>query len=243
MIQSFLLPYRALPQLWSAELRPFVLLPLLINILLFSLGIWAAGHYFDGFLDWMVPPDSWYSFLRWLLWPLFALGWGLTVFYGFTITANLIGAPFNGQLAARAQAQLSGSPPPEQPPVGLAAIPGVLLTETGKLWYLVSRAVPVLLLFLIPGINVVALPLWLALGCWFMAIEYGDYPLANNGIEGKAQRTRLAMRRLDSLAFGAGITTMMLIPGLNFVAMPAGVVGATRLWLDRLSRVQAPADR
>jgi CysZ protein len=243
MIQSFLLPYRALPKLWLAELRPFVLLPLLINLVMFVLGIWAASHYFDVFLDWMVPPDSWYSFARWLLWPLYAVAWGVVVFYGFTVTANLIGAPFNGQLAARAEALLEGRPPPQQPPQGLSAIPATLLTETGKLWYLLSRSVPVLLLFFIPGVNVIALPLWLVLGCWFLAIEYGDYPLANNGIEGKAQRTTLAASRLDALAFGAGVTTMMLIPGLNFLAMPAGVVGATGLWLDRLRKAQPPAAR
>lgn len=243
MIQSFLLPYRALPQLLNPQLRPFVLLPLLINILLFSLGIWTAGHYFEAFLDWMVPPDAWWSFARWLLWPLFALAWGMTVFYGFTITANLIGAPFNGQLAARAEQLFSGNPPPQQPPAGLAAILPAIAAETGKLWYLVSRAVPLLLLFLIPGINVIALPLWIALGCWFLALEYGDYPLANHGIEGRQQRVRLAERRLDALAFGAGLTTMMLIPGLNFLAMPAGVVGATRLWLERLGGNQPPAAR
>jgi CysZ protein len=244
MIEAFLLPYRALPQLWQTQLRPFVLLPLLINIVLFSIGIWAAGHYFGGFLDWMVPPDSWWSFLRWLLWPLFALAWGMAVFYGFTITANLIGAPFNGVLSARAEQLLSGHPPPQQPPQGMAAILPTILSETGKLWYLVSRAVPILLLFLVPGINIIALPLWIALGCWFLAIEYGDYPLANHGIEGKAQRSKLAERRLDALAFGAGLTTMMLIPGLNFLAMPAGVVGATRLWNERYQgKVQAPPAR
>jgi len=236
MLTSFLLPYQALPVLFRTQLRRYVLVPLLINILLFALGIWAAGHYFEAFLDYMLPRDSWLDFLRFLLWPLFALAWGLAILYLFTITANLIGAPFNGLLAARAELLLSGSEPPNMPAQGLAAIPLVIASETGKLWYLFSRAVPVLLLFLIPGLNVLAPPLWLALGCWFLALEYGDYPLANHGIEnGRAQRERLKTRRLDALAFGAGVLTMTLIPGLNFLAMPAGVVGATRLWLERLA--------
>lgn len=234
MLHAFLLPFQAISRLFSPGLRRFVWLPLLINILLFALGIWAAVHYFEAFLDWMLPPDSWLAVLRWLLWPLFAAAWGLLVFYGFTITANLIGAPFNGLLAAHAERLITGRAPPELPATGLAAITGALASEIGKLWYLLSRALPILVLFLIPGINIIALPLWLALGCWFLALEYADYPMANHGVEGSAQRDRLKARRLDALAFGAGVMTMTLIPGLNFLAMPAGVVGATRLWLERV---------
>lgn len=235
MLTAFLLPFRAIPLLTQRSLRRFVLLPLAINVVLFVLAIWAATHYFDTFLDFVLPPGSWLDYLRWLLWPLFALAWLIAVFYGFTITANLIGAPFNGVLAARAEHLITGSMPPEPPPQGLAVVLPVLKSELGKLWYLVSRAIPVLILFLIPGLNVLALPLWLALGCWFLALEYGDYPLANHGIEGAAQRQALQRRRLDSLAFGAGIMVMTLIPGLNFLAMPAGVVGATQLWLHKLA--------
>ena len=235
MLSAFLMPYQALSLLLRPALRRFVLLPLTVNILLFALGIWAAVHYFDVYLNYVLPPDSWLSYLRFLLWPLFTLAWILAVFYGFTITANLIGAPFNGLLAAHTEQLLTGNPPPQSPPQGLKAIPMVLKSEGGKLWYLVSRAIPVLMLFLIPGVNLIALPLWLALGCWFLALEYGDYPLANHGVEGREQLTALKARRLDALAFGAGVMTMTLIPGLNFLAMPAGVIGATRLWLERLA--------
>jgi CysZ protein len=235
MLTAFLMPFQALPMLTQRALRPFVLLPVAINILLFALAIWAATHYFEAFLTYIFPPDSWLEYLRWLLWPLFALAWFVAVFYGFTVTANLIGAPFNGVLAARAEELMTGRLPPEQPAQGLAAIIPVLKSELGKLWYLASRAVPILLLFLIPGLNILALPLWLALGCWFLALEYGDYPMANHGIEGADQRQALKAGRLDSLAFGAGVMVMTLIPGLNFLAMPAGVIGATRLWTARLA--------
>jgi CysZ protein len=235
MLTAFLMPFRAVPTLMHPGLRRFVLVPVVINILLFALAIWAASHYFEAFLNFMLPADSWLEYLRWLLWPLFALAWLIAVFYGFTITANLIGAPFNGVLAARAELLLTGKLPPEQPPEGLAVVIPVIKSELGKLWYLVSRAIPVLILFLIPGVNVLALPLWLALGCWFLALEYGDYPLANHGIEGSAQRQALKAKRLDSLAFGAGVMVMTLVPGLNFLAMPAGVVGATRLWQEKLT--------
>lgn len=245
MLHAYLLPFQAIRLLFQPGLRRFVWAPVLINIGLFAVGIWAAVHYFEGFLAWVLPADSWLDFLRWLLWPLFAAAWAVVVFYGFTITANLIGAPFNGLLSARAELMFTGAAPPETPTSGLAAVTGAIASEAGKLWYLASRALPILVLFLIPGINILALPLWLALGCWFMALEYTDYPMANHGVEGRQQRERLKTRRLHALAFGAGVMTMTLIPGLNFLAMPAGVVGATRLWLERIKPAadQPPARR
>lgn len=234
MLHAFLFPYQAVLLIFRPGLRRFVWWPLLINIALFAFGVWAAVTYFDAVLDMLLPPDSGWSFLRWLIWPIFAAAWSVLVFYGFTITANLIGAPFNGVLSAQAEHFFTGNPPPNQPTAGLAAIPGALAGEAGKLWYLISRALPILILFFIPGINLLALPLWLLLGCWFMVLEYADYPMANHGIEGAQQRSILKARRLDALAFGAGVMTMTMIPGLNFLAMPAAVVGATRLWLERV---------
>lgn len=234
MLHAFLLPYQALSVIFHVRLRRFVLIPLVISVLLFSLAIWATVVYFDDVLNVFLPAGGWLEWLRWLLWPLFAVVWAVTVFYGFTLSANLVGAPFNGELAARAEEVLYGTRPPEAPTGSVwAALPGVLASEAGKLWYLLSRALPILVLFLIPGINLIALPLWLALGCWFLALEYADYPLANHGIEGRAQRQVLTRQRLAALAFGAGVMTMALIPGLNLLAMPAAVVGATRLGRDR----------
>lgn len=235
MLHAFLFPFQALPALLHPSLRRFVWIPVLINIVLFAIGIWATLYYFEGVLDTLLPPDSWLDYFRWLLWPLFALIWVVAVFYGFTVTANLVGAPFNGLLSAKAELLLTGHPPPQTPDAGASAIPAALLSEAGKLWYLASRALPILVLFLIPGLNLLAIPLWLLLGCWFLTLEYADYPMANHGIEGKAQREALKKRRLDVMAFGAGVMTMTMIPGLNFLAMPAAVIGATRLWQERFN--------
>ena len=54
-------------------LRRFVLIPLLVNIVIFSLLIWFGIGQFEMLLDWLLPEDRWWSFLSWLLWPLFAI--------------------------------------------------------------------------------------------------------------------------------------------------------------------------
>ena len=91
-----------------------------------------------------------------------------------------------------------------------------------------------MILFLIPGLNVLVGIAWVLFGFWFLAVEYADYPMGNHALRPRNQRERLRRRRLKSLGFGAGVTVMMLIPGLQFAAMPAAVAGATRLWIDDL---------
>ena len=93
-----------------------------------------------------------------------------------------------------------------------------------------------MVLFLIPGLNILVSIGWLLFGLWFLAIEYADYPMGNHALRPAEQRTKLRRSRLKALAFGAGVTVMMLIPVLQFAAMPAAVAGATRFWVDDLRR-------
>jgi CysZ protein len=84
---------------------------------------------------------------------------------------------------------------------------------------------------------VVAVPfLWLLFSAWFLALEYGDYPMANHGLSFAEQRQRLRQTRFTALAFGGGLTLLMMVPILNFVAMPAAVAGATVFWKERLAQ-------
>ena len=68
-----------------------------------------------------------------------------------------------------------------------------------------------------------------------LALEYGDYPMSNEGIDFAAQRSRMKARRSLAIGFGAGILVMTLVPVLNFLSMPAGVVGATLMWSKELA--------
>ena len=236
-VSGFFLPFQGLRLVFSPGLRRFVLIPLLANITVFGALAYFGALYFDAFMDQWLPTQSWLAFLRWLLWVLFAFAYALALFFGFTLIANLIAAPFNGLLAARIEEKLTGQRPPEDEQSLLRSALPAFAAETGKILYFVSRAIPLLLLFLIPGINVVASIIWLVFGLWFLAVEYGDYPMANHAIAPARQRGLLRKKRFKSLAFGAGITVMMLIPVLQFAAMPAAVAGATRLWVDDLQNV------
>ena len=233
-ISGFFLPFQGARIIFSPGLRRFVAIPLLLNILIFAALAYFAGAYFDDFMDRWLPSQSWLEFLRWMLWLLFAVAYALALFYGFTMIANLIAAPFTGILAARVEEKLTGTRPAEADESLLKAVGPAIVGELGKILYFATRAIPLLLLFFVPGLNILVSVGWVIFGLWFLAIEYADYPMGNHAVRPKAQREHLRQRRFKSLAFGAGVTVMMLIPILQFAAMPAAVAGATRLWVDDL---------
>ncbi|MCB1801436.1 MAG: sulfate transporter CysZ [Gammaproteobacteria bacterium] len=233
-ISGFLLPFAGLRLIFSPGLRRYVVVPLTLNLVIFAALAYVGGSYFDQFMDRWLPTQEWLEFLRWLLWLLFAAAYALTFFYGFTLVANLIASPFNAMLAARVEEKLTGERPADADESLLKAVVPAITGEIGKIIYLVSRALPLLLLFLVPGLNILVSVGWLLFGFWFLTIEYADYPMGNHALRASQQRAQLRRRRFKSLAFGAGVTVMMLIPLVQFAAMPAAVAGATRFWVDDL---------
>lgn len=215
-------------------IRRYVLVPFLINLVLFGSAIGFGYAQFSNLLDWMLP--SWLDWARWILWPVFAITVLIVVFYTFTLVANLIGAPFNALLAEKLEASLTGRPLAETKGVSghLANVGTALGNELRKLLYLAVWIIPLLILFLIPGVNAAAPFAWMAFSAWMLALEYADYPMGNHDMRFKDERGVLRQHRWMALGFGAGILLMTLVPVLNFLAMPVGVAGATAMWVERL---------
>ncbi len=223
-------------------IRPYALIPLLINSILFSLVIWYGVDRFEVLLDWLLP--SWLDWARYLLWPLFVILTLLIVFYTFTLIANLIGAPFNALLAEKLEAKLTGQALPEFKGYWylLKSINTAIFNELKKLLYLAAWILPLLLLFVIPGVNLIAPFAWFIFSAWMLAIEYADYPMGNYDMKFTDERRLLKQNRPLALGFGGAMMLMTSIPILNFIAMPVGVAGATALWVERL-RKQAIDDQ
>jgi CysZ protein len=205
--------------------------------------IYAGVATFDGFVGWMearVP--SWLHWLEWLLWPLFVLTLLVLVFYSFGLVANLIAAPFNALLAEKVELHLTGRPLSAGGGLAKAMreLVPTLVDEVRKVMYSLLWAVPFLILFLIPGVNLAAPVLWFLYTAWMLALQYVDYPMGNHGFKFSAMRSALRKRRLLGLGFGAAAAGMTLVPVLNFIVMPSAVAGATALWVGEL-RGDSPA--
>lgn len=218
----------------SPGLRLFVLLPLTINLILFVALIGFAVRQFSGWLDSLMGSlPGWLSFLDFLLWPLFVVLLLLMVFFTFTLLANIIAAPFNGFLAEKVEVVVRGEDtfPPFSWNELLAMVPRTLKRELRKLSYFLPRAIGLLILSLIPGLNLIATPLWLLFGVWMMAVQYIDYPCDNNKVSWDDMLAWLRAKRWQSLGFGGITYVALLIPFVNILMMPAAVAGATLFWV------------
>ena len=106
-----------------------------------------------------------------------------------------------------------------------------ILSELHKLIYFVIRAIPLLLLLLIPGINIFASVLWLLFSAWMLCIQYMDFPMSNHHLFFKQQRARMRKRPMLAWSFGGLGLLMLMTPVLNFLVMPVSVAGATAMWV------------
>ncbi len=218
----------------SPGLRLFVLLPLTINLILFVALIGFAVRQFSGWLDSLMGSlPGWLSFLDFLLWPLLVVLLLMMVFFTFTLLANIIAAPFNGFLAEKVEVVVRGEDtfPPFSWNELLAMVPRTLKRELRKLSYFLPRAIGLLILSLIPGLNLIATPLWLLFGVWMMAVQYIDYPCDNNKVSWDDMLAWLRAKRWQSLGFGGITYVALLIPFVNILMMPAAVAGATLFWV------------
>lgn len=225
--------------IFTSGLRRFVILPLLINILVFSVSIWVLVQQFTPLVDsWVSYLPSWLSWLEGLVWLVFAIAAVLLIFYTFALLANLIASPFNALLAEAVEKHLTGQPLPTNGTLFTVVkdFPAAMFDELRKLLYFLLRAAPLLVLFWIPLVNLAAPFLWLLFSAWMMTVQYCDYPMGNHNIRFKEQRSLLGRKKLLSLGFGSVTLLGTMIPVINFLIMPAAVAGATALWVNNLKQ-------
>ena len=74
--------------------KRYVVIPLLINTLLFASVIGFGSVRLGALIDRFIPAG--WEWLGWIVWPVFLIVVLALVFFGFTALANLVGAPFNG---------------------------------------------------------------------------------------------------------------------------------------------------
>ena len=222
-------------------LRRFVLMPMLINIIIFTLLIWFSIGQYENLLEWILPKGEswWLEILRPILWVLFAAAEVLFLFFSFTVAANLIGSPFNGFLSEKVEVYLIGGAV-QSSPTGLirslSEIVSSFFNELRKLVYFILIGSFVLITSFIPVLNIISPFFWLIFTAWMLAFEYLSYPMENHRLVLKQVRGHLAENRLSSLSFGFAVMGATLIPLINFFVMPAAVAGATSFCVEQWAK-------
>lgn len=246
MLQGTTYLIRGFKMLGQPGIRLFVIIPLIINCLIFalfiSLGVSYFSHWIDQLMAWL-PAWEWLDFLRWLLWPLvITLLLSITT-YAFSMAANFIAAPFNGLLAEKVEELISGKEVNANETVidAIKDAPRSIGKEVQKLVYYFPRALlasilSLVFMFIFPPLVTI---IWFVLGAWMMAIQYCDYPMDNHRMSLAQVRALIGTTKLNSFGFGAAVMFGTMIPVVNFIVMPAAVCGATIYWVEMLSEVEA----
>jgi len=212
--------------------RRYVLAPLLVSAILFTTLLWFGFTEFGAAVDSLMPalPD-WLQWLGWLLLPLAFMAALALALLLCVLAVTLVTAPFTAPLAAAIERHLQD---PARKSGGLAPDSsfwaGTLHAvgdELRKLGYFATRALPLVVLSVVPGINILAPPLWLVFSAWMLALEYTEIPLARHGMSIAAARRVVAGRRMTAFGFGLGVLGLTLLPGLQLLTIPAAVAGAT----------------
>jgi len=228
---------RGLALIFTPGVRRYVMLPTLINLVLFSILIYFGISWFDVLINKLVPSgDSWWTGLaQIILFMLFGSAILMAMFFSFTLITNLVGAPFNGLLAQRIEEKLTGQVLAN--PSSLLQVvkdfgPAVL-GELQKYVYFLFIAFLLMIVFFIPGPNLILGPLgWIIFGSWMLTLEYVAYPMGNHNKAFKEVRGALRSYRMMGLGFGLATMAATMVPIVNFIVMPAAVAGATAMWVE-----------
>ena len=236
---AFLGQHRAL---WK-----WAVLPAAINIVVFAVAFAVFLVFYPdlyslatGFLS-LDPPQIWYAWL-WVA-PLRLIAWVIgmlllvtalvVLFLAFLILGTAIAAPFLDVLAQRVEEIVTGQVPEEQTTLfgALRSIGTSIVIELRKLGFFLAVQIVLILLGLIPFLTpfmVVAAALFTML---FLPLEYAGFAMDHRQMRFFQRRALIWQHRWLMLGFGAAGVLTLLIPLLNFVCLPALVVGGTLLFL------------
>ncbi|MCU7939673.1 MAG: sulfate transporter CysZ [gamma proteobacterium symbiont of Bathyaustriella thionipta] len=237
---SYLL--KAIPMLTQKGIKSYVIIPLVINILFFSIGVYFGFAYFGEYMDKMLDTSGLWSWvaaivdmIKPLLYIIFGMALLILIFYTFSLVANIVASPFNSLLAEATEKHLTGKVLNESDgfkQIMKDLVPTIMM-ELRKLIYMVLWSIPFLiLLFVIPVVGPI---IWFLFTAWMMSLQYMDYPMANHKLKFHEQRALQRKQRLFSLGFGGATMGASMIPFVNFVVMPTAVIAATMIWVDQYS--------
>lgn len=236
--------FEGLKLLGHTDIRWLVIIPTLLNLILFSAATWLAAAWVTDWLNWLIAsvPD-WLEWLVWIIWLMFVLLALVIYSFTFTVFANLIGSPFYGIIAERVIALERGvtDKTPTSTRALLATAWGSFRRELQIIAYMLPRTLGIALLTVmisfVPIINILAPLIAASWAAWSLALQYMDYPGDSDELSFTQVRQRAGKQRLLSLSFGLSALVAAAIPLVNLLLLPATVVGGTLLWCREYSEI------
>jgi CysZ protein len=218
------------PKLWL-----WVIIPVAVNLVIFTALIWWGFSELSGWLSDMLQADSaWYwKALIWIAKALFWLVVLIIVYFIFTPVALIVAAPFNDLLAESVERSWGFSIEDNRPFLRMITSEALyaIVSEIKKQLVFISVFVLLLVLNLVPliGATVYAVAAFLC-ACWCAALEFTGYAMDRRHLSFR-QKWRLVGTKVSAAA-GFGVVTVFLlsIPFLNILAVSVSAVAGTMLF-------------
>lgn len=233
---------------FSKECFMFVLIPIIVNVLVLSLGGYFTVHWILGYVEGVVTDiiPGWLSgILMWVLGFILVICLGYVSCMVFATIANIIASPFYGILAEKAETKIRGVPFVSQDDGIMDVIkdiPRILSRELRKQMFFIPRLLLCCIISLIPVINIVSPICWFLLFAWMAAIQYVDYGYDNHKISFQDMRKELWQHRMGSFGFGSVISVLMTVPVLNIFIPPIAVCAGTKFYVEAQNRYTLDTD-
>lgn len=203
------------PSLLALSLAP-ILLTLAALAVLLSCGVWIAGMLMETSFT---PFDSDFKILAQTVIVL------ITLFLSYLLylpLARVLLAPFSEAISRRTRVILGVKPESEGFGWRHAMWEGAKLVSLQVVLGVLALAVGLLF----PPI---AGPLGLAVAICFASLDFLDVPLSVRGLKLRRKLRVIGRNKALATGFGAAGYLMLIIPIVNLVSLPVGVIGATLL--------------
>ena len=218
----------------SDKCRLYILVPVLINLVLMSLGGYAVYAYTSSLLESLQELlPSFLSFLTAILSFIVVLFVIFAGCYCFSTIATIIASPFYGLLADKAERIINGTHGDDMTVFELIKdIPRILKRELRKQLFFLPLALLCLVISFVPVINIISPVLWFVLTSYFGCLQYADYSYDNHKISFNQIEQDLKGSFLSSFCMGAVIALSLSIPLLNLFVPAAAVCAGTRYFVS-----------
>jgi CysZ protein len=217
---------KAHPRLWK-----WLIAPAVVTLLVLGAAIALLVHLVAPVSDWITEhlPGPLATTSSVLLTVVLVVGLGAAALVVFAPVAGTLAGPFCEQLSEHVEAELTVARPP---PFALSAfVHGAVLGVVHSVRRLVAALLGFVLVFAIGLVPVIGTVAAVVLGGWFAgratAYDCYDAVLARRNLPYRDKLAYLARCRGRSLGLGLAVAAMLIIPGLNLIALGIGAAGAT----------------
>ncbi|NEQ29740.1 MAG: hypothetical protein F6K04_01865 [Leptolyngbya sp. SIO4C5] len=237
-------PLRALRLLQRhPELRPYVIWPIVINLLL-GISLYASLFWFglrrlDAYIEsYLATLPSWLALIEYGIQALLLLL--LLVVTGLVLLqfGSLLGSPFYGKLSEELEVLKTGQRPTELPltPLGILRDLGrAVMFELKKILLAIAVGGVLLLCNLAPGLGTLVASLGgITLAVVLVCLDFLDPPLERRRL-GFRVKLRLILQTLPaSASFGLLCLGLVSLPLINLLAIPLCITAGTLFFCDRI---------